>query len=262
MHRPVGRLGEELGDRDDQDRDQHSNQGREEEIVRIADPSAWLQIAVRRHIARDEVEADDRDGDRDQKPRVKGAHDPSRVEDADEERADDRADDADRPEQQRVDHPSLLILEEQGSEEDRGDHGHRVGLKQIGRHARTVADVVADVVRDDRRVARVVLRDPGFDLAHKVRTDVGCLGVDAAAQPGEHRHQTRAEREADQHVRVLEYEIRRGDSEQAETDHHEAGDRATTERDLQRLVQSAARGLGGAHVGTHGDVHADVAGER
>src|SRR5207247_10641016 len=99
-------------------------------------------------------------------------------------------------------------------------------------------------------------------LVHQVRTDSGVPGVDAAAQPCEHRHQYRAERDADHHVRVLEYEILRGDSEQAETDHHEAGDRATTERDLQRLVQSAARGFGGAHVGAHGDVHADVAGER
>ncbi len=64
-----------------------------------------------------------------------------------------------------------------------------------------VADVVADVVRDDGRVARVVLGDARLDLADEVGADVGGLREDAAAEPGEHRDQRAAEREADQVAR-------------------------------------------------------------
>ena len=77
---------------------------------------------------------------------------------------------------------------------------HRVGLEQVGRHAGAVADVVADVVGDHRRVARVVLGDAGLDLADQVGADVGALGEDAAAETREDRDQRGAEGEADQRV--------------------------------------------------------------
>ena len=90
-------------------------------------------------------------------------------------------------------------------EEDRGehhgrDHRHRIGLEQVGRHAGAVADVVADVVGDGRRVARIVLGNAGFDLADEVGADVGALGEDAAAETGEDRDQRGAEAERDQRV--------------------------------------------------------------
>ena len=46
-----------------------------------------------------------------------------------------------------------------------GDDGHRIGLEQIGRHAGAVADIVADVIGDRCRIARIVFRNAGFDLA-------------------------------------------------------------------------------------------------
>jgi hypothetical protein len=51
-----------------------------------------------------------------------------------------------------------------------------------------------------------------------------------------------------------------GDAEQTETHHQQAGDGAAAEGDLQRRVEAGVSGLGGAHVGAHRDVHADVAG--
>jgi hypothetical protein len=45
-----------------------------------------------------------------------------------------------------------------------------------------VADVVADVVGDHGRVARVVLGDPRLDLPDEVGADVGGLREDAAAE--------------------------------------------------------------------------------
>ena len=63
-----------------------------------------------------------------------------------------------------------------------------------------VADVVADVVRDHGRVARVVLGDAGLDLPDEVGADVGGLGVDAAAEAREDRDERAAEREPDEVV--------------------------------------------------------------
>jgi hypothetical protein len=71
-----------------------------------------------------------------------------------------------------------------------------VGLVEVGAHAGDVADVVADVVRDGRGVARVVLGDAGLDLADEVGADVGGLGVDAAADTGEERLRRGAHAEA------------------------------------------------------------------
>ena len=78
--------------------------------------------------------------------------------------------------------------------------GHRIGLEQVGRHARAVADVVAHVVGDGGRIARIVFRNAGFDLADQVAADVRALGEYAAAETGEDRDQRSAEAERDQRI--------------------------------------------------------------
>jgi hypothetical protein len=86
------------------------------------------------------------------------------------------------------------------AEDQRGDQRHGVRLEEVGRHAGAVADVVAHVVGDGRRVARVVLGDALLDLADEVGADVGGLGEDAAADPHEHREQRGTEAEALEHL--------------------------------------------------------------
>ena len=88
---------------------------------------------------------------------------------------------------------------------DRGEnHGrhrrHREGLEQVGRHAGAVADIVAHIVGDGGRVARVVFGNARFDLADHVAADVRTLGEDAAAETGEDRDQRSAE--AERHQRI------------------------------------------------------------
>ena len=92
------------------------------------------------------------------------------------------------------------------TEDDRGDEGDLVGLEEVGGHAGAVADVVAHVVGDRRRVAGVVLGDARLDLADEVGADVGGLGEDAAADAQEQGDQRAAEAEADEdgRARVLE----------------------------------------------------------
>ena len=132
------------------------------------------------------------------------------------------------------------------AEQHHGDRGHGVRLEQVGGHAGAVADVVADVVRDHGRVARVVLRDARLDLADEVGADVRGLRVDAAAEPREDGDERAAEGEPDQ---VVDRRVRRvaepagedpvvaGDAEQAEADDEQAGDRAGAERDVERRRQ-------------------------
>ena len=68
----------------------------------------------------------------------------------------------------------------------RGGHdGAGIGLVEVGAHAGHVTDIVAHIVGDDGRVARVILGDAGFNFADQVGADVGRFGEDAAAHTGE-----------------------------------------------------------------------------
>ena len=205
-----------------------------------------------------------------------GAHDHALVEraldvagaGADRERADQRGEDRGAAHHERVDRDLALLVEGQHAEQHHRDRGDRVRLEQVGRHAGAVADVVADVVGDHGRVARVVLGDAGLDLAHEVGADVGALGEDPAAQTGEDRDQAAAEPEPDQGVdRLLvglvgqdQDPVEAGHAEQRQADDQHPGHRAALEGDVERARDAAARRLRDARVGAHGDVHADVAG--
>ena len=59
---------------------------------------------------------------------------------------------------------------------------------------------------------------------------------------------------------MLQDEVVDGDAQQPEPDHQHAGHRPGFEGDVQRRRQALAGGLGGADIGAHGDVHADIAG--
>lgn len=168
------------------------------------------------------------------------------------------------------------VAERGRTEDERCDERHRVRLEEVGGHARAVTDVVAHVVGDGGRVARVVLRDALLHLAHQVGADIRGLGEDPAADPHEHGDQRRAETEPLQHLgRVGGVdEHHTGGPEQAES-HRDHSDHATgTESDLHRFVRDGGeilfrfplrwsrltRGRGHPHIAPHGEPHADVSG--
>ncbi len=170
----------------------------------------------------------------------------------------------------------MVTISARGAEEDRGEHhgrdrGHRIGLEQIGRHAGAIADIVADVVGDGGRVARIVLGNARFDLADEIAADVGALGEDAATQPGEDRDQRGAE--AERYHRIddgtvvwrevqpagQEHEVERH-AEQRETGDQKAGNGAGAEREFKSAGKRTGRRLRRADIGAHGNVHADKAG--
>ena len=144
------------------------------------------------------------------------------------EDAGDRGQHADGPHAEREDEPEGRVgadgVEGGDAEDDRGHQGDLVALEEVGGHAGAVADVVAHVVGDGGRVAGVVLRDAGLDLADQVGADVGGLGEDAAAHPQEQGQQRAAEAEPDQDGRggVLEDHDDDRRPEQAEADREHA----------------------------------------
>ena len=136
-------------------------------------------------------------------------------------------------------------------------------LEDVGGHAGAVADVVADQVGDDGRVARVVLGDVLLDLADQVGADVGGLGVDAAADPHEQGQQRAAEAEAEQGIGrgLAEDDEDHRAAEQAQAVGQHARDRPGVIGDRQGFVEAPPGRRGRPHVGLDGHAHAQLADE-
>ena len=268
-HRAVLGGGVVLGDDDHRRRERQAD---ERGVVEVQGRDAFAldRHVVAEHAGGNEIERDRRQHAGDDQAAVERVHDLAAHARLDEEGADHRGDDGHAAEHQRIERGVRARgREQQAAQQHGGDDGDGVGLEQVRGHAGAVADVVADVVGDHRRIARVVLGDAGLDLAHQIGADVGALGEDAAAETGEDRNQRTAEAEAYErrqrdrltgrrHCR--QHPVVTGYPQQPEADHEQAGDGAAAERNLQRRIQPLARRLGGAHVGAHRDVHADVAG--
>ena len=229
------------------------------------------------HQMRHDGDADERQHAGGDQALVERAHDRLVGAELDEEGAGDRGEDADRADRERIDHhrgQHRLAGEEDRGQNHGRDRGHRIGLEQVGRHAGAVADIVADIVGDGRRIARVVFRNAGFDLADEVAADVRTLGEDAAAETGEDRDQRGAEAERDQRVddrAAVGRAVPAGRSgscnrpvtpSSAETCHQHAGDGAGLEGDVETAGERVDCRLRRAHIGAHRHVHADEARQR
>ena len=270
-HRRVLRAGVELGD-PHQRGGQHQADGAGAEQAHLA--AGGGDGVVGHQPLRDEVEGDQRQHAGHGQALVQGRHHVLHAgRGLDEEAADDGGDDGHRAQRQRIDHGADAGAgDQQGAQHHGGDQRDGIGLEQVGGHAGAVAHVVTHVVGDHGRVARVILGDAGFHLAHQVGADVSALGEDAAAQTGEDRDQRGAEGKADQRVEqvgqlvvgrqvaVADQEPEEpGDAQQAQAHHQHAGDGAAAEGHVQRRADALGGGLRGAHVGAHRDVHADEA---
>ena len=86
-------------------------------------------------------------------------------------------------------HMSCIAGHQQGKQNHRCANGHNIGFKQVGRHTSTIANVIADIVSDRRRVAGVILRNICFNLTHEVSADVRSLGKYTTAQTRKDRNQ-------------------------------------------------------------------------
>ena len=263
-----------FGDDDDKSGDHKPDQAADEEARandRLAGDCA--DIAPADDIGRRNGETEDRQNARRNKALVKRAHDRTVGAELDEEGADDRGDDAGGADRERIHHrrnERRCVLEEDRGEHHRRHHRHRVSLEQVGSHAGAIAHVVAHVVGDGRRIARVIFRNAGLDLANEVGADVGALGEDAAAEPSEDRNQRGAKAERDQRVNC--HSIRRAvlknagknakissHAKKRETGDKQASHSAGAKGDVEAAGKRLRRRLGGADIGAHRDVHANKA---
>ncbi len=89
-------------------------------------------------------------------------------------------------------------LKEKETGEHRADQADRVGFEHVRRHARAIAHVVADIVGDGGRVARIIFVELALDLADEVGSHVCSFRVNATAETGKHADQAGSERESDE----------------------------------------------------------------
>ncbi len=201
---------------------------------------------------------------------------------ADKKRSHDRSDDTNAADDQGVHHHLRLqhgIAKRHSSKQQSGDDGDHIGFKQIRRHARAIADIVADVIGNNRRISWVIFRDPGFDLADQIRADIGALGENAAAQTREDRNQRRAKAKPNQSVQdqtlagivgwivhahprddIGQIKIISSDAQKPKAHDQKPGHSARTESDIQGWLQTGFRRLCRADIGAHRNMHADESG--
>ena len=74
-----------------------------------------------------------------------------------------------------------------GTQGSSREDGAAVGLVEVGTHAGHVAHIVANIIGNSGRIARIVLGDVGFDLAHNVGSHVGSFRVDATTHTSKER---------------------------------------------------------------------------
>ncbi len=280
LHRAEVRAGVVLGDDDDQQRHGKTDQRTAEQAAR-GEGHALHGGERRREAAEHQVvhggDRADREHTGGNEALVERAHDRLAGAELHEEGADDRRDDADAADGERIGHHLEQHVRPGAAEEDRRQHHgghrrHRIGLEQIGRHAGAIAHVVTDVVGDGGGVARIVFRDAGLDLADEIAAHVSAFGENPAAETGEDRDQRGPEAQRHQCVddgaiigRIVhrsgeEAEIE-GDAEQREACDQQPGDGAGLEGELEAAGKRSDRRLGGANIGAHRDVHADEAGQ-
>mmetsp|Transcript_89308 Transcript_89308/g.207830 ORF Transcript_89308/g.207830 Transcript_89308/m.207830 type:complete len:223 (-) Transcript_89308:414-1082(-) len=109
------------------------------------------------------------------------------------------------------------------------EHRAHIGLKEVGAHAGHVAHVVSHIVRNDRRVVRVILVNVRLDLADEIRSNVCSLRVDATGHPREERCGGGTEAEATEELQRVcitsqgsEHQEAEGQASQAKAYHEEA----------------------------------------
>ena len=143
-----------------------------------------------------------------------------------------------------------------------GDNSTDIALKEVGAHTGNVTDIVTDIVSDNSGVTRVILGDACLDLTDEVSTDIGCLGVDTAADTGKQCDRGSTEGEAEENIELADNDVQNACAEKTEADNAHAHDRAAGEGDRKSLVHTAlTSSVCGADICLGSDIHADVAGK-
>jgi len=163
-----------------------------------------------------------------------------------------------------------------------------IGLIKVSAHASHVAHIIAHVVGNGGRVARVILGDAGFHLTYQVSAHIGRLGIDTAPHTGKERlrgsahtegqHRgchldqlhlfgcSRVHKRQSQEVKSFghvgrgvdpfgENQVPGRDVKQGKPHNHESHYRSTAEGDLQPFVQRLGGPMGGTRRRMRGRLH-------
>ena len=116
-----------------------------------------------------------------------------------------------------------------------------------------IADIVTDIIGNSSRIARVVLRNIGLDLADDVCTHIGCFGIDATSHTGKeclggstHSEGKHRGGDGDESLGVETIEDHKpdGNVKQSKTYHRQSHHRTGTECYLQPGIKAVAGSIG------------------
>ena len=226
---------------------------------------ATYSSAIREHHGGNRIERDGRDGASHAQTTVQGIHDLTAVARLDKEGSNNGSNDGNATKNQRIKNRVVTRTgDHEPSQEHGRHHGNGVGLEQVCRHTGAVAHVVTHVVGDNGRVARVILRNTGFHLAHDICAHISTFGEDAATQTGEDGNQRATKGKPHQRMNRITHTHHKEDAvetchpQQSQAHYQHAGDSATAEGNLHGGIQAVIGGFSGTYVGAHGDIHADI----
>ena len=158
-----------------------------------------------------------------------------------------------------------------GAQSCRRKNGTAIALIKVSAHTGNVAHVVAYVVGNGGRVARVVLWDVGFNFSNNVGAYIGCFRIDTASNAGEeglggsshtegeHRGSDGDERNVVRAVDKRKSDEPEGNVQQSEAHNDQPHYRAGAESNTQTAVQTLARSIGGSGGSIGSGLHTEEA---
>ena len=149
-----------------------------------------------------------------------------------------------------------------------GSRKHRtaITLVEVGTHTGYITYIVAYIIGNSGRIARVVLGDICLHLAYDVSAYIGSFGVDTATHTGKERLRRSTHTEG-QHrggdgnesvgVELVEHNKPNGNVEQAKTYHRQTHDSTGTEGNLQTGIQTLTGCISRTGRSVGGSLHAE-----
>ena len=173
-----------------------------------------------------------------------------------EERSDHRRYDACSGKEERIDCSRPVIGK--NSQRDRRYDSADVRFEKVRAHAGNVTNVVTDIISNNCRVSRVILRDIVLNLADKVSADVRSLGINAAADTCEKRDGRCSEAVAEEDIRIAGNQINDTYTEKSESYDRKSHDRAAVVGDSQGSGHAGGPGcICSSDVSLRRDSHAE-----
>ena len=152
------------------------------------------------------------------------------------------------------------------ADEHRANERNRVGFENVRRHACAITDIIAHVIGNGCRVARIVLVEIRLHLSNQVRSDIRSLRINAAAQTREDRNERRAQSHANEarnrpvRAHLGHHEPKDTDGQKRQADDQQARHGAAIEGSFKGFFSIQSRPLCRANISHYRNSHSDVTG--